>query len=402
MDKSRVRQLRWRRSPVAAWVALVLLCSCSSTPPGDGGTGGASTATGGTGGIASTGGAAAGTGGAPSEPGSSGTGGAGGGAGTGGAAGGSGGPGTGGAAGSSGAPGAGGGAGSGGGMHGGSSGRAVCTPGTTYGAPTWGTATEFSAPPTAPAPANKFVFLEGPVWIASTGTLYFSDTQPGERIFKLTPPATVPALLIEASGSNGLALDSDDKLIVADQGKKRISRVDPLTGMVMTVVVPAGAFKPNDIVVRSDNNIYFTDPDTGFYRVSPAGVVTGPLKQVKSPNGVVLSPDENTLYVGDVGNKQIRKFAVMPDGAVDTANSQLFVTAKNGAVDGMCVDCAGNVYATTTGGVEVYSPAAVALGTVPTGFSSNCTFGGSDRKTLYVAARTLLKAVPMTVPGLPD
>ena len=293
-------------------------------------------------------------------------------------------------------------AGGAGAMHGGSSARAVCSAGATYGAPTWGTATEFTAPPTAPPPANKFVFLEGPVWIASTGTLYFSDTQPGERIFELTPPATVPALLIEASGSNGLALDNDDKLIVADQGKKRISRVDPRTGMVMEVVVPAGAFKPNDIVVRSDNNIYFTDPDTGFYRVSPAGMVTGPLNQVQRPNGVVLSPDESILYVGDVGNKQIKKFAVMPDGALDTASSQLFVTAKNGAVDGMCVDCAGNLYASTSGGVEVYSPSAKALGTIPTGFSSNCTFGGSDRKTLYVAARTLLKAVPMTVPGLPD
>lgn len=337
------------------------------------------------------GGAPTGTGGAAGGPGGSGTGGAGG-LGTGGAAGGSGSAGTGGAAGSAGGPGA---------IHGGSSGRAVCAPGVTYGAPTWGTAAEFTAPPTAPTPANKFVFLEGPIWIASTGTLYFSDTQPGERIFKLTPPA-MPELLIEASGSNGLALDSDDKLIVADQGKKRISRVDPLTGMVMAVVVPAGAFKPNDVVVRGDNNIYFTDPDTGFYRVSPTGMVTGPLKQVKNPNGVVLSPDENTLYVGDVGNKQIRKFAVMPDGAVDTGSSQLFVTAKGGAVDGMCVDCAGNLYASTSGGVEVYSPAAVALGTVPTGFSSNCTFGGCDRKTLYVAARTLLKAVPMTVPGLPD
>jgi gluconolactonase len=351
----------------------------------------------GTGDTTSTGGAPAGTGGAVGEPGSSGTGGPAGGSGSSGTAGaGAGGSenaGTAGAAGSAGGPGT---------LHGGSSGRAVCALGATYGAPTWGTATEFTAPPTAPAPANKFVFLEGPVWIASTDALFFSDTQPGERIFKLTPPALVPALLIEASGSNGLAVDSDDKLVVADQGNKRIVRVDPLTGMVMAIVVPAGAFKPNDIIVRSDNNIYFTDPDTGFYRVSPAGAVTGPLKQVNRPNGVVLSPDENTLYVGDVGNKQIRTFAVMPDGAVDTGSSQLFVTAKGGAVDGMCVDCAGNLYASPSAGVEVYSPAAMALGTVPTGFSSNCTFGGSDRKTLYVAARTLLKAVPMTVPGLPD
>jgi gluconolactonase len=397
MKGSRFPKLRLRRLPVAAGVALVLLSSCSSTPPSTewamAGTGGAGS---GTGGMMSRGGAPAGSGGAAGEPGSSGTAGA---------AGGTGGPGTGGAAGGSGSPGTGAAAssaGAAGTMHGGSSAGAACAPGVTYGAPTWGSATEFTAPPTAPAPANKFVFLEGPVWIASTGTLYFSDTQPGERIFTLTPPASVPALLIEASGSNGLAVDSDDKLVVADQANKRIVRVDPLTGMVMAVVVPAGAYKPNDIVVRSDNNIYFTDPNTGFYRVSPAGALTGPLKQVNSPNGVVLSPDENTLYVGDVGNKQIRKFAVMPDGAVDTASSQLFVTAKGGAVDGMCVDCAGNLYVSTSAGVEIYSPAAMALGTVPTGFSSNCTFGGSDRKTLYVAARTLLKAVPMTVPGLPD
>ena len=92
----------------------------------------------------------------------------------------------------------------------------------------------------------------------------------------------------------------------------------------------------------------------------------------------------------------------MADGAVDAGSSQLFVSAKNGAVDGMCVDCAGKPVRQHLRGVEVYSPAAMALGTVPTGFSSNCTFGGSDRKTLYVAARTLLEAVPMTVPGLPD
>ena len=71
-------------------------------------------------------------------------------------------------------------------------------------------------------------------------------------------------------------------------------------------------------------------------------------------------------------------------------------------VDGMCVDCAGNVYAGTSGGVEVYSPAGAYIGLVPTGESSNCTFGGADRKTMYVTSRAQLKYVTLAVPGLPD
>ena len=79
-----------------------------------------------------------------------------------------------------------------------------------------------------------------------------------------------------------------------------------------------------------------------------------------------------------------------------------FATAMRDTVDGMCVDCAGNVYAGTSGGVEVYSPAGAYLGLVPTGESSNCTFGGADRKTMYVTSRSVLKYVTLAVPGLPD
>ena len=171
---------------------------------------------------------------------------------------------------------------------------------------------------------------------------------------------------------------------------------------MVTVVVPVGNYKPNDVIVRSDNNIYFTDPDQGFFRASPNGMVTGPLKQVNRPNGVELSLDENTLYVGDVGNQKITSFPLMADGTVDTANGKLFATARGNTVDGMAIDCAGNLYAGTNAGVEVYSSDGMYIGVVPTGESSNATFGGADRKTLYVTSRSVLKAVTLAVPGLPD
>ena len=85
-----------------------------------------------------------------------------------------------------------------------------------------------------------------------------------------------------------------------------------------------------------------------------------------------------------------------------TATMASFATAMRDTVDGMCVDCAGNIYAGTSGGVEVYSPTGSYIGLVQTGESSNCTFGGADRKTMYVTSRSVLKYVTLAVPGLPN
>jgi gluconolactonase len=418
------------------WLAGSALAGCGGAGAG-GGTGGAGSGTGGTGGATpGSGGVAGGTGGSGGPAGTGGAAGSGGGlpgsggAGTGGAVGSGGGggpasgsgglPGTGGRAGAAGGAagtGASGGAGgrgvgtggtsggaggAGGAVTGGSAAKVICAAGATYGNPLTGMGAVTQIGPPA---GSTFVFIEGPVWIASLGTLFFSDNAatPAERIFTLMPPALTPVDFMEASGSNGLAVDNDDKLIVADQRNKRITRVDPVTAQTLDIIVPAGNFKPNDLIVRSDNNIYFTDPASGFYRVSPAGVLTGPMKQVSQPNGIELSLDESALFVGDVGSsKQIHKFTVAADGTVDTTSDQVWVTAKNGTVDGMCVDCAGDLYADTSNGVEVYSSTGTYLGTVPTGSSSNCTFGGADRRTLYVASKTFLKTVTLNVPGLPD
>jgi len=309
--------------------------------------------------------------------------------------------GTGGSAGASASGGSSGGGSSGAAVHGGSSARFVCAPGANYPASpltAMGSITMIK-PDNATTP-NYFAFVEGPLWIGSVGALFFSDNVSPERIWKVTG-LTNPQVFLSMSGSNGLAVDNDDKIIVADQAMRRISRVDPGSKAV-TMVVPAGSYKPNDVIVRSDGNIYFTDPDTGFYWYSTKGTLSAAIKQVSRPNGILLSLDENTLIVGDVGNKQIHTFSLDSDGTVMTATDKLFATAMNDTVDGMCMDCAGNVYASTVKGIEVYSPTGSYIGLVPTGDSSNCTFGGSDRKTLFTTSRSMVQAVPLGIPGLPD
>jgi gluconolactonase len=286
----------------------------------------------------------------------------------------------------------------------GSAAKFNCVPGATYGDPISGIGgvQQIGAPQ-----SDFFAFIEGPVWISKVGTLFFSDnaSSPSERIFKVVPPATSATLFVGTSGSNGLAVDNDNQIVTADQRNRRIARFDSTSGQSVGTPISTGNAKPNDVIVRSDGTIYFTDPATGFYQISTAGVVSAAMKptQGSQPNGIVLSIDENTLYVGDVGNKSITKYTVAADGAVTTASAAAFVAqTKSGTVDGMCVDCAGNVYAGTSNGVEVYSSAGTYIGTVPTGESSNCTFGGTDRKTMYVTSRSVLKYVKLNVPGLPD
>ncbi|HWP06776.1 MAG TPA: SMP-30/gluconolactonase/LRE family protein [Polyangiaceae bacterium] len=296
------------------------------------------------------------------------------------------------------------GASGGSGLHGGASGKYVCTPGATYGNPLTGMGSVGQIGPPTQGTPNFFAFVEGPVWIASQSKLYFSDNAGSPERIWVVSPGGMPSVFLEKSGSNGMALDSDDKLVVADQAAKNITRVDPTAASPSASLIVAAGCKPNDVIVRSDGNIYWSAPQesgTGFYRMAPNKMVTGPRTDTAAPNGIVLSPDENTLYVGDVQNKKIIKVAVDADGAL-AATAMPFASTMNGTVDGMCVDCAGNVYAGTSNGVEVYSPDGTMIGTVPTGESSNCTFGGADRKTLYVTSRAVLKTVTLAVPGLPD
>lgn len=290
-------------------------------------------------------------------------------------------------------------------MKGGASAAYVCKAGETYGNPLQGMGQIQTISAPTMGKVTYFAFIEGPIWVASQQTLFFSDNVSPERIWKVKPPSTTPELFLENSGSNGLGLDSNDQLLVADQVQRRITRVDPSSASpTATLVVSTGNAKPNDLVMRSNGAIYFTDPQMqpGVYYVSPSGTVSPALMVGQNPNGLALSPDEKTLYIGNVNSREITSFSLADDGAIDASSSKLFATTTGNTLDGMAVDCAGNLYASTQTGVEVLSPAGMPVGTIQTGEASNVTFGGADRKTLYATSRSVLKAVTLAVPGLPD
>ncbi len=291
-------------------------------------------------------------------------------------------------------------------VNGGASAAFVCPPGP-FGSPLAGMG---QVQTIEPPDGNFFSFTEGPVWIGGMATLFFSDHSSPERIFTLTAPFTTPSVFIDDSGSNGLAIDSQDQLVVADQARNRVVRLNPATEAITGTIAPVGNYNPNDVIVRSDGNVYFTDANEAraFYRVSPAGQLSGPFNSSNAtnapanPNGILLSPDENTLYVSNVFGRTVSAFRLLADGAVDPASGVIFASDVGNTADGMAVDCAGNLYVGTDSGVEVYSPAGSFIGDVPTGYASNCTFGGADRRTLFVTSQGLIKSVTLGVPGLPD
>ena len=286
-----------------------------------------------------------------------------------------------------------------------------------------GAATKVAGTPPADA-FNKDAWtnVEGPVWIGDS--LYFSEMtnsnmMPPSRILKIAPGGAVSVFAADA-GSNGLAVDGSGNLIAAVHKDGSISQIS-LTGGAATPLVSMYMGKrftsPNDLAIRSDGTIYFSDPSyqnsanpqmgERLYRVTPGptrtvSVVTG---TPNPPNGVTLSPDEKTLYV-TASNNGFKKFAVMADGSLDGGAD--FVTGAGG--DGMAVNCAGEVF--VTGGnntVRVYSAAGAALGTITAtgaGTTTNVAFGGSDHKTLYITAQGTegqrgVYSIALPVPGFP-
>jgi len=282
----------------------------------------------------------------------------------------------------------------------GPSGKAVCAGLSGFVDPTTsiGSVAEIKAPQ-----PSFFAFIEGPVWVASRKLLFFSDNAGSpERIWQYDPSSTAVTKVLEGSGSNGLGVDAQDQLLAANQVDHALYRLDPATKAKVGGNFAVGSYKPNDLIARSDGGIYVSDPDTGVWFVPAAGAEPKlATKSVNRPNGIALSLDENTLIVGDVGNQSITKFALAADGSLmDTPVP--FAKTTGATADGMCMDCAGNLYVSTQTGVEIFDSTGKALGMVPSGEASNCTFGGEDRKTLFVTSRAVLKAIKMPNPGLPD
>ncbi|MEU8274118.1 SMP-30/gluconolactonase/LRE family protein [Microbispora bryophytorum] len=302
-----------------------------------------------------------------------------------------------------------------------------CTPGATYPNPLPSTSV------TATKIRDGFNFLEGPVWDATTQTLLLSlmrdgtgseGVQPSD-VLRFTEPNTFQTF-ISGSGSNGLALSRDGgTLLAATHDQRSVSSFhlpDRTRGVVASSYQGRVFNSPNDLTVGADGTVYFTDPDfqranrpdqmsgrTGVFRVKN-GVVSLIDDTIREPNGIVLSPDGKTLYVGGNGTGRIYKWPVNPDGSV---GSRADFASLNGS-DGATIDCAGNLYQASfnDGKVHVYAPSGVQLGTISAGQNTtNLAFGGSDGKTLYITSGTPsrggnsgnfgLYRVRLNVPGWP-
>jgi len=319
--------------------------------------------------------------------------------------------------GSSGRGGTGGGNTSTGGGSGAGSGRVggMCQAGTQYPAPTLTGTPKLLYKPSGSSSGT----YEGPVWVQASNVLLFSDvtfTTPinPSQILKLTPPST-EATFLQDSGTNGMAIDGSGTVFACSHKVQGIVKLDVAAATLSTVVdnYNGKTFNsPNDIVVRSDGTLYFTDPDfqlgsrtsgtgkKGVYRVSPTAQVSLVDDTFAEPNGITLSPDESVLYVADYNGNVVRTFSVASDGS--TSNRKDFVTVTS--PDGFAVDCAGNLYVAsgTPGAIQVYSPSGTKLGSVTVVASlSNLAFGGSDGKTLYITAGKALYSLDMNLPGYP-
>ncbi|WP_232461322.1 SMP-30/gluconolactonase/LRE family protein [Cellvibrio sp. PSBB006] len=258
---------------------------------------------------------------------------------------------------------------------------------------------------------------EGPVWL--NGALYFSDFtfQEGfpSRVQRLNADGSMETA-IENSGTNGLALDSEGFLIGGVHADKTISRFDLQSGEREKIV---GEYQdnpfnsPNDLTEARDGTIYFTDPDfqrsaapggqekTQVFRVSASGSVMVVDDSISNPNGVSLSPAQDTLYVAGGGEKGFLRAYPIVDGQPGEGKN---LVEGIQVPDGMAIDCLGNIYVTehTAQRVRVFTPAGEHLATISVDANiTNAAFGGAAGKTLYLTGAGAVWSIDLDVAGFP-
>jgi gluconolactonase len=266
-----------------------------------------------------------------------------------------------------------------------------------------------------------FEWSEGPVWVAKSRTLLFSDiprnqivawtAELGTRVFRESSgySGTTPFQGSEP-GTNGLALDAQGRLVMCCHGNRAIERLEA-DGKVTTLAARYQGRRfnsPNDLVFRANGDLYFTDPPYGLpgglegphaeldfcgvYRLTPDGTVTLLHRSMTRPNGIGFSPDEKTLYVAQSDPEAafwmafpVRDNGELGEGRVFYDATQ-WVSKRPGLPDGLAVDSQGNLWATGPGGVLIFSPEGKLLGRLDTGqATANCAFG-EDGKTLFITA----------------
>ena len=266
---------------------------------------------------------------------------------------------------------------------------------------------------------------EGPVYAPDEHALYFTSVpRPSgrgpiadvRRIELLT--GAIATIRHDAGMANGMCLAPDGTLLVCEQGTftqpARIARLDPWTGDAVTVTdacdgVPLSS--PNDVVVRSDGTIWFTDPSYGHlqgfrpapempdrvYRHDPSTGTTAVAAGFDKPNGLAFSPDEDVLYVADNGApRQLLAFAVEGDRLGDR---RVVHRSSPQHPDGVKVDSAGRIYATCAGGIDVHDPRGARVGFIALPGAVNFCFGGPERDVLFITTDTAVWAAVLAARG---
>lgn len=269
--------------------------------------------------------------------------------------------------------------------------------------------------------ATGFLFTEGPLWHPREHFLLFSD-MPGNIIRRWDAGSGVRPFRQPSQMANGLAYDRKGRLLACQHATSSVTRTEA-DGTVTTLATHYGDRElnsPNDIVVKSDGAIYFTDPTygrvefygvprepeldfRGVYRIGPDGALTLLADDFAQPNGLCFSADERLLFVNDTERQHVRVFDVAEDGTL--SNSRIFAETTgegDGAPDGMKIDRAGNLFTCGPGGIHVFTPGGDCLGVIripePT---ANFTWGDLDLGTLYITASTSLYAIRLRIAGRP-
>jgi gluconolactonase len=281
--------------------------------------------------------------------------------------------------------------------------------------------------------ADGFTWVEGPVWHKEGGYLLFSDI-PANSVYKWKPGEGVSLFLKNSGysgttpfvgkepGSNGLTLDAQGRLVLCRHGDRQIGMLKA-DGTIVPLADHYDGHKinsPNDLVFKSNGDLYFTDPPFGLphsfedsskapvqgvYRLSKDGTMTLLIHDIKAPNGIAFSPDEKTLYVSDVDPKRAAWLAydVEPDGTV--TNGRVFFDATRWrkdpffGPDGFKVDRQGNIFGARPGGLSVIAPNGTLLGTIETGQPTSNVAWGEDGQTLFITGGSSVYRLRLTTSG---
>lgn len=268
--------------------------------------------------------------------------------------------------------------------------------------------------------ATGFIFTEGATWDARKKELIFSD-MPGDIVRKWSVTKGVTVFRQPSGKANGHYFDSSGRLISCEHANSRIIREEN-DGSITVLATHYGGRElnsPNDVIVKSDNAIYFSDPTygrmdvfgllreqdmefQGVFRIDPvSGETTLLASDFGQPNGLTFTLDEKQLYINDTDLGHIRVFDVADDGSI--SGGEVWATPEgpgDGGCDGMKIDSEGNVYCTGPGGIFVYAPDATCLGVIHVPeVTANFTWGDEDLKTLYITASTSLYRIRVNVSG---